>query len=73
MKEHLAEQEEDLQNSMNQSVVGTVLGYSSKKWVMFSLHSKKQGHYQHVLWERGSMPEKGEQMWQKKVSERIAG
>lgn len=72
MKGQLAEQEEDLQNSMNQSVVGTVLGYSSKKW-LFSLHSKKQGYYRHVLWERGSMPEKGEQMWQKKVSERIAG
>lgn len=67
------EQEEDLQNSMYQSVAGRVLGYSSKKWVMFSLHSKKQGYYRHVLRERRSMPEKGEEIWQKKVSERIAG
>lgn len=58
---------------MYQSVAERVLGYFLKKWVMFSLHSKKQDYYFHVLWEKGNMPEKGEQIWPKGVSERIAG
>lgn len=56
-------QEEDLQDSMSLFVAGRGLDYSSKKWVMvFSLHSKKHGYYSHVLWEKGGVPEEGEQI-----------
>lgn len=54
-------QEEDLQDSL--FVAGRGLDYSSKKWMMvFSLHSKKQGYYSHVLWEKGDVLEVGEQI-----------
>lgn len=56
-------QEEDLQHSMSLFVAGRGLDYSSKKWVMVSfLHSKKQGYHFHVLWEKGGVPEEGEQI-----------
>lgn len=55
-------QEEDLQDSML-FAAGRGLNYSLKKWVMVSsLHSKKQGYCFHVLWEKGGVPEEGEQI-----------
>lgn len=56
-------QEEDRQDSMSLFAAGRGLDYSSKKRVMVSsLHSKKQGYYFHVLWEKGVVPEEGEQI-----------